>query len=154
MNNLPSKEDFDNLKNELSKVKKELDISKETNSVNLTQQIDNTEEIFSKIFEKGIVVFEQWNNSQTEIQKYSIDKHHITESKKIETIDKIDKRSNNFKMTLIILVVICFTILTAIEKSNESVVAIFVLIISTLLSNNIKDFFKNIHQGFGKSNDN
>lgn len=152
MAKLPTKESFEELKNELSEVKKEFKDFKKNSLPASTQQVDNSEQFLNTIVEKGVDVFETWTKGQIETNKYAIDKAHETEEKRFKIVDKLDKRTNLFKGIILIVTIICGVVLSIYDKLNEGVLAMLVFVIASMLTNNIKDLAKNIYKGFGGNN--
>ena len=153
MNNIPSKEDFDLLTNNLKEVKDELSQVKSNITLPLNRN-QNSDPVLEAILEKGVAVFENWNNGQIETAKYNIDKSSETDIKRFETLNIINKREGIIKAILIITCIIVMCILTAIDKLGQGAVAIITLIIASSLRDSLKDFFKDIYKGLGKNENN
>jgi len=148
----PKKLEVDLLKTELKQVKKELDDTKKPSTEGVVRQVDNSEEVLNNILDKGVIVFETWTKSQTETQKYAIDKSHETEIKRFEVANEIDKRGGIIKTILVFVSIISLCGLAYIDKLGQGAVAILVLVVSTMLRDNVKDLFNDIYKGFRRNN--
>ena len=138
---IPTKEEFDQLKNEMSTFKTELEIVKEKRP-EIVEQIDQTETILGTLLEKGVEVFNTWTQGTIETEKYEIDRKYDYAEKQLQANSKIINIQTWSRVLIIGLALIITAILAITKNLNEGFLTIVAVIVGAALKDSILNVFK------------
>lgn len=147
MSNLPTKKEFDDLKNELNSLKAEYNQNKNNEQIS-TEIYDPVERVFSSLIENGIEIFKLWNNTISETRKYEIDKNIELEKHKLQIFSKVGNIGFIIKFLIVFITLGCIIWLSLVDKLQPELSVIFAVILTSAFGENIINIAKNIYQGF------
>lgn len=101
-------EKTESLKKQVSAAKQELEDGKKNATPQVVKEVNNFEIIMDKFFEKAMIAFNTWSDNQKETRKYSIDKRSELELKRLEVIEKADKRNKLYRV-IVLSIGLCAT---------------------------------------------
>ena len=138
MENNLTPEEVDKIKNELIKTQEELKVAKEQQYI---VQQNPQDKFLETLFDKGGEILKVHLQTNTEKEKYLLDKQTEYDKEELKTVDTLDSRDKLFKGVLLSVSIAALGLLAYFEKA-QSVAPVLGVVIGLLLkTSSITDFF-------------